>query len=74
MARNYIGRGTTIPDHSTFVIFDEARTRGADLKMAEDVTAALSLGPQMTKDKLMQAAGRLRKIGRNQKMIILATP
>jgi hypothetical protein len=56
------------------VIFDEARTRGADLKMAEDVTAALSLGPQMTKDKLMQAAGRLRKIGRNQKMIILATP
>ncbi len=27
--------------------------------MNEDVVAALSLGPDMTKDKLMQAAGRL---------------
>ena len=27
----------------------------------------------MTKDKLMQAAGRLRKLGRNQKVIIMAT-
>jgi hypothetical protein len=27
----------------------------------------------MTKDKFMQAAGRLRKLGRNQKLIIMAT-
>jgi hypothetical protein len=53
----YIPRGTTIPDHQTFVIFDQARTRGADL----------------TKDSLMQAAGRLRKLGRNQSLIIMAT-
>jgi hypothetical protein len=48
------------------VIFDEARTRGADMKMKSDTKAALSLGPNMTKDKLMQAVGRLRKFGRNQ--------
>ena len=63
----------SIPDHETFVIFDEARTRGADLKMKENVVAAISLGPKMTKDKLMQAAGRLRKLGRDQKLIIMAT-
>ena len=68
-----IRRGTSIPDHETFVLFDEARTRGADLKMSADVVAAISLGPKMTKDKFMQAAGRLRKLGRDQKLIIMAT-
>ena len=69
----YVPRGTTIPDHQTFVIFDQARTRGADLKMDADVVAALSIGPDLTKDSLMQAAGRLRKLGRNQCLIIMAT-
>lgn len=41
--------------------------------MNEDVVAALSLGPDMTKDKLMQAAGRLRKLGRDQTLILMAT-
>jgi hypothetical protein len=41
--------------------------------MNEDVVAALSLGPDMTKDKLMQAAGRLRKLGRNQSLILMGT-
>ena len=72
-SKYYIARGTSIPDHETFVIFDEARTRGADLKMNSDVVAAISLGPDMTKDKFMQAAGRLRKLGRNQKLKIMAT-
>jgi hypothetical protein len=69
----YVGRGTTIPDDKTFVIFDQARTRGADIKMDANVVAALSIGPGLTKDSLMQAAGRLRKFGRNQKLIIMAT-
>jgi hypothetical protein len=38
-----------------------------------DVVAALSLGPNMTKDKLMQAAGRLRKLGRNQMLKLMAS-
>jgi len=41
--------------------------------MNENVIAALSLGPNMTKDKLMQAAGRLRKLGRQQSLIMIAT-
>ncbi len=72
-SKYYIRRGMSIPDHETFVIFDEARTRGADLKMNQNVVAAISLGPKMTKDKFMQAAGRLRKLGRNQKLKIMAT-
>ena len=40
--------------------------------MNDDVIAAISLGPRMTKDKFMQAAGRLRRLGRNQKLIIMA--
>jgi len=41
--------------------------------MNGDAVAAISLGPHMTKDKFMQAAGRLRKLGRNQKLKIMAT-
>ena len=66
-------RETNIPEEETFVIFDEARTRGADIKIKVNMVASLSLGPNMTKDKLMQAVGRLRKFGRNQKIHILST-
>jgi len=41
--------------------------------MKTDTKAVLSLGPNMMKDKLMQAVGRLRKFGRNQKIYILST-
>lgn len=40
--------------------------------MNADVVAAMSLGPRMSKDKFMQAAGRLRRLGRDQKIIIMA--
>ena len=42
--------------------------------MKPNMTAVISLGPNLTKDNLMQAAGRLRKIGRNQKVVFLMTP
>ena len=54
------------------MIFDEARTRGADIKMKKDTVAMLSLSANMTKDKLMQAAGRLRLLGRSQQLFIFA--
>lgn len=38
-----------------------------------DATAVLTLSCNITKDSLMQAVGRLRKIGRNQKVIIILT-
>lgn len=41
--------------------------------MNTDTIAVLSLGPNMTKDKMMQAVGRLRKFGRNQQIYMLST-
>ena len=41
--------------------------------MKTDTVAVLSLGPNMAKDKMMQAVGRLRKFGRNQRIHILGT-
>ena len=40
--------------------FDEARSRGSDMKLLPDVSAGITLGPKVTKDKLMQGAGRMR--------------
>jgi len=41
--------------------------------MKTETVAVLSLGPNMTKDKMMQAVGRLRKFGRKQQIHILGT-
>ncbi len=38
--------------------------------MRKDVVAVMSMSSGLGKDKMMQAAGRLRKFGRNQKIII----
>lgn len=43
------------------------------MKMNADIIAVLTLSPLMTKDALMQAVGRLRKLGRDQKVVILMT-
>jgi hypothetical protein len=67
-------RGTSIADHSTFVLFDEARTRGADIKMDIDVIiATLALSSNTSKDKIIQAIGRLRRLGKDQSIIVLKT-
>lgn len=72
-SHEFIDRNTSIPDNETFVIFDEYRTRGADVKMDANIAAVLTLNSNITKDSLMQAVGRLRKIGRNQRVVILMT-
>lgn len=43
------------------------------MKMDAGISAVLTLSAGITKDSLMQAVGRLRKIGRNQKVIIALT-
>lgn len=68
-----IGLRTLIQDNETFVIFDQYRTRGADIKMDKDIQAILTLSPNLAKDDFMQATGRLRKFGRNQKMMCIMT-
>ncbi|KAG2919831.1 hypothetical protein PC129_g4071 [Phytophthora cactorum] len=57
-------------EKDTFVIFDEARSRGSDMKLPPNASAVLTLGPRLTKDKLMQGAGRMRQLGRNQTLWI----
>ncbi|TDH71197.1 hypothetical protein CCR75_002704 [Bremia lactucae] len=57
-------------EKDTFVIFDEARSRGSDMKLLTDAVAVLTLGPKLTKDKMMQGAGRMRQLGCNQSLYI----
>lgn len=57
---------SALTERDTFVIFDEARTRGADMKLPVDASAVVTLGPRLTKAKLMQGAGRMRQLGGNQ--------
>ncbi|TRM56132.1 hypothetical protein BD626DRAFT_587475 [Schizophyllum amplum] len=49
----------------TLVYLDEAHTRGTDLKLPEGTRALVTLGPKLTKDKLMQGCMRMRKLGRS---------
>ncbi|KAG2441635.1 hypothetical protein HXX76_003254 [Chlamydomonas incerta] len=62
-----------LQEHETFVLYDEARCRGADLKLQRSAVGLLTLGPRVCKDKLMQAAGRLRQLGRSQALHFAAT-
>ncbi len=70
--------GRRLPRHSSpvsereaFVLYDDARCRGADLQLRRDAVGLLTLGPGLCKDKLMQAAGRLRMLGRGQTLRFL---
>ena len=61
-----------VTERDAFVIFDEARCRGADMRLRRDARVLLTLGPCMGKDKLMQAAGRLRQLDRGQSLLLTA--
>ena len=63
-----------IPECDSFVIFGERHCRGADMKLRRDASAVLTLGPRMRKDAFMQAAGRLRKLGKGQTISVVALP
>ncbi|CAN0036131.1 unnamed protein product, partial [Scytosiphon promiscuus] len=67
--------GSPVQASEAFSLYDEARCRGADLKLSPDAKALLSIGPKNGKDKVMQAAGRLRLLGRsNQSVVFVGTP
>lgn len=44
------------------------------MKLLPDAKALLTLGPYICKDKLMQAAGRMRKLAQGQSVIFAASP
>ncbi|GKT96892.1 hypothetical protein Ct61P_14742 [Colletotrichum tofieldiae] len=51
------------------VFLDEAHTRGTDLKLPLKYRAAVTLGANLTKDRLVQACMRMRKLGKGQSVI-----
>ncbi|KAL4804843.1 hypothetical protein BDV18DRAFT_161935 [Aspergillus unguis] len=54
---------------SCLVFLDEAHTRGIDLKLPPHYRAAVTLGAGITKDKLVQACMRMRKLGKGQSVV-----
>ncbi|KAF4493821.1 hypothetical protein FAGAP_10050 [Fusarium agapanthi] len=48
------------------VFLDEAHTRGTDLKLPANYRAVVTLGAGLTKDRLVQACMRMRKLGKGQ--------
>ncbi|KAH7012087.1 uncharacterized protein B0I36DRAFT_369914 [Microdochium trichocladiopsis] len=51
------------------VFLDDAHTRGTDLKLPEDYRAAVTLGANLAKDRLVQACMRMRELGRGQSVV-----
>ncbi|PGH03629.1 hypothetical protein AJ79_07321 [Helicocarpus griseus UAMH5409] len=54
------------------VYLDEAHTRGTDLVLPTNYRAAVTLGPNVTKDRLVQACMRMRKLGKGQSLVFYA--
>ncbi|KAK7426741.1 hypothetical protein QQZ08_006777 [Neonectria magnoliae] len=51
------------------IFLDEGHTRGTDLKLPEFYRAAVTLGANLTKDRLVQACMRMRKLGKGQSVV-----
>ncbi|KAK1833383.1 hypothetical protein QBC39DRAFT_424743 [Podospora conica] len=56
------------------VFLDQAHTRGTDLRLPDSYRAAVTLGPAITKDTLVQACMRMRKLGRGQSVTFCISP
>ncbi|KAK1760199.1 hypothetical protein QBC47DRAFT_427171 [Echria macrotheca] len=56
------------------VFLDQAHTRGTDLKLPQSYRAAVTLGPGVTKDTLVQACMRMRKLGQGQSVTFCVSP
>ncbi|KAG1794544.1 uncharacterized protein HD556DRAFT_1367943 [Suillus plorans] len=54
------------------VYLDDAHTRGTDIKLPHGFRAAVTLGPKVTKDRLMQGCMRMRKLGNGQSVMFFA--
>ncbi|KAL8995005.1 MAG: hypothetical protein Q9169_005181 [Polycauliona sp. 2 TL-2023] len=56
------------------VYLDDVHTRGTDLKLPRSARAAVTLGPRLSKDRLVQACMRLRQLGQGQSLMYVAPP
>ncbi|KDQ19218.1 hypothetical protein BOTBODRAFT_184299 [Botryobasidium botryosum FD-172 SS1] len=64
--RNQLGR--------CLVYLDDAHTRGTDLKLPRGTRAAVTLGPKVTKDRLLQGCMRMRMLGDGHSLMFFAPP
>ncbi|KJA23151.1 hypothetical protein HYPSUDRAFT_138178 [Hypholoma sublateritium FD-334 SS-4] len=60
--------------HQCIIYLDDAHTRGTDLKLPLDFRAMVTLGPKVTKDKLVQGCMRMRNLGHGQSIMFCAPP
>ncbi|KAI9048432.1 hypothetical protein LZ554_007268 [Drepanopeziza brunnea f. sp. 'monogermtubi'] len=56
------------------IFLDESHTRGTDLKLPIHYRAAVTLGPNLTKDRLVQACMRMRQLGHGQSVVFCIPP
>ncbi|KAF8597301.1 hypothetical protein BDV93DRAFT_610484 [Ceratobasidium sp. AG-I] len=54
------------------VYLDDGHTRGTDLSLPQGARAAVTLGPKVTKDRLLQGCMRMRKLGHGQEVVFCA--
>ncbi|KAI9432033.1 hypothetical protein H4582DRAFT_1884511 [Lactarius indigo] len=54
------------------VYLDDVHTRGTDLKLPRETRAAVTLGPKVTKDRLLQGCMRMRQLGKGQSVVFFA--
>ncbi|KAI0290846.1 hypothetical protein B0F90DRAFT_1929161 [Multifurca ochricompacta] len=54
------------------VYLDNAHTRGTDLKLPQGTRAAVTLGPKVTKDRLLQGCMRMRQLGKGHSVMFFA--
>ncbi|KIK65626.1 hypothetical protein GYMLUDRAFT_70721 [Collybiopsis luxurians FD-317 M1] len=54
------------------IYLDDAHTRGTDLKFTRGARALVTLGENVTKDRLVQACMRLRQLGHGQSVLFFA--
>ncbi|KAF8586884.1 hypothetical protein K439DRAFT_1552162 [Ramaria rubella] len=59
--------------NKTLVYLDEARTRGTDFKFPGGTRAVVTLGPKLSKDKLVQGCMRMRKLGDGHSVTFFAS-
>lgn len=53
---------------------DESHTRGIDLRLPLNYRAAVTLGAHLSKDRLVQACMRMRKLGQGQSVVFCISP
>ncbi|KDQ19885.1 hypothetical protein BOTBODRAFT_183913, partial [Botryobasidium botryosum FD-172 SS1] len=56
------------------IYLDDVHTRGTDLKIPRGARAAVTLGPNLTKDRLLQGCMRMRMLGDGHSIMFFAPP